>query len=243
VTNRDLLVRVLRHPAFLTGDTDTAFLDRHDVTEPLADKETRRLSGLAAALAQAAENRRVAPVLGSVPSGWRNVVSAPQRATYLGLDGELAVTYRLGRTGLVAEGYPGVSLVSATPDRVLLEVAGVRRAFIVARYGLDVQVDSALGAVWLRTQERFSDPTAETVPGSLLAPIPGTVVRLGAGAGDPVRAGQALLWLEAMKMQHRIESPADGVLTELRVAVGDAVDTGAVLAVVSSDPLSNEETP
>jgi len=243
ITNRDLLVRVLRHPAFLAGDTDTSFLDRYDVTEPLADKETRRLSGLAAALAQAAENRRAAPVLGSLPSGWRNVVSAPQRVTYLGAEGELAVTYRLGRTGLVADGYPGVALVSATPDRVLLDVAGVRRAFTVARYGPDVQVDSALGAVRLRALDRFPDPTAETVPGSLLAPMPGTVVRLGAGPGDAVRAGQPLLWLEAMKMEHRIESPAAGVLTELRVQVGDAVDTGALLAVVSSDPPSNEETP
>jgi propionyl-CoA carboxylase alpha chain len=61
------------------------------------------------------------------------------------------------------------------------------------------------------------------------------VVRLGATAGEAVRAGQPLLWLEAMKMEHRIESPSDGVLTDVRVEVGQAVDTGALLAVVSSE--------
>jgi propionyl-CoA carboxylase alpha chain len=237
VTNRDLLVRVLRHPAFLAGNTDTSFLDRYDdVLEPLADKETRRLGRLAAALAQAAANRREAPVLGSLPSGWRNVVSQPQRVTFEDADGEVTVAYRLGRAGLAAEGYEGIGLVSAEPGRVVLDVAGVRRAFAVARYGLDVHVDSALGAVRLRARERFADPATETGPGSLLAPMPGTVVRLGtATAGDPVWAGQPLLWLEAMKMEHRIESPASGVLTELRVEVGQTVDTGALLAVVSSN--------
>ncbi len=237
VTNRDLLVRVLRHPAFLSGDIDTSFLDRYAVTEPLADKESRRLCGLAAALAQAVANRLAAPVLGALPSGWRNVASQPQRATYLGTDGEFTVNYRLTRAGLVAEGYPGVGLVSAEPGRVVLDVAGVRRAFTVARYGQDgrdIHVDSALGAVRLRALDRFRDPAAETVPGSLLAPMPGTVVRLGAAAGEAVRAGQPLLWLEAMKMEHRIESPSDGVLTDVRVEVGQAVDTGALLAVVSS---------
>jgi propionyl-CoA carboxylase alpha chain len=72
--------------------------------------------------------------------------------------------------------------------------------------------------------------------------MPGTVVRLDAKEGDTVTAGQPLLWLEAMKMQHRIDAPADGVLTALHVGVGRQVDVGAVLGVVSSEPVeSNEE--
>ncbi|WP_079031928.1 acetyl-CoA carboxylase biotin carboxylase subunit [Streptomyces specialis] len=77
-TNRDLLVRVLRHPAFLAGDTDTAFLNRHDLATlaaPLAGEETRRLSALAAALADAAHRRATARALATLPSGWRNVPS------------------------------------------------------------------------------------------------------------------------------------------------------------------------
>ena len=70
--------------------------------------------------------------------------------------------------------------------------------------------------------------------GSLLAPMPGSVIRLGAALGDTVTAGQPLVWLEAMKMEHTITAPADGVLIQLSVAVGQQVDVGAVLARVET---------
>ena len=69
-TNRDLLVNVLRHPAFLDGATDTAFFDTHGLAElaaPLGDPEAVRLSALAAALADAAQNRRSATVFAAAP--------------------------------------------------------------------------------------------------------------------------------------------------------------------------------
>jgi propionyl-CoA carboxylase alpha chain len=232
-TNRDLLVRVLTHDAFLAGDTDTAFFDTHGLdtlAAPLAGEEAVRLSALAAALAQAAANRSAARVLGRVPSGWRNVVAQPQVRTYSADGTEHEVRYRLTRDGLA--GPEGVALVSATPDEVVLDVAGLRRRFEVAAYpGLSC-VDSALGSVALVPVERFADPADQVAAGSLLAPMPGTVVRVAVQAGEKVDAGQPLLWLEAMKMQHRIDAPADGVVAELGVAVGDQVDVGRVLAVV-----------
>jgi propionyl-CoA carboxylase alpha chain len=241
-TNRELLVRVLRHPAFLAGETDTAFFDRHGLdalARPLTDAAAVRLSALAAALAEAAGRRAEARVQRGLPSGWRNVPSQPQRTSYLAADGTtVEVAYRLGRSGWLAEGHDdGVALVEATAQRVLLDVDGVRRGFAVARYGRQVYVDSPLGPVALTSVDRFPDPVPRTAPGSLLAPMPGTVVRLGPGVavGEPVTAGQPLLWLEAMKMQHRIDAPADGVLSELRVDVGRQVDAGAVLGVVLTD--------
>ena len=68
--------------------------------------------------------------------------------------------------------------------------------------------------------------------GSLLAPMPGTVIRVGVQVGDEVKQGQPLLWLEAMKMEHTISAPADGVVAELTVGEGEQVEVGAVLAVV-----------
>src|SRR5436305_7288485 len=82
VTNRDLLVRILREEEFLAGGTDTAYLDRHDPAElgaPLADDAARRVHALAAAMAVQANNRAGAPVLAAMPSGWRNNPSQPQR--------------------------------------------------------------------------------------------------------------------------------------------------------------------
>lgn len=83
-TNRDLLVNVLRHPAFLDGATDTAFFDTHGLAElaaALCDAAAVRLSAIAAALADAARNRATAVVFGSVPSGWRNLASGYQVKT------------------------------------------------------------------------------------------------------------------------------------------------------------------
>jgi propionyl-CoA carboxylase alpha chain len=231
VTNRDQLVNVLRHEAFLGGDTDTGFLDRHDTTAPLADDDAVRRSALAAALAQAAANRTAAPVLRDLPSGWRNVPSQPQRVAYE----EAQVAYRLTRDGLAAEGHEGTSLVAASPDEVVLARDGVRLRFAVARYPERVHVDSVLGAVTLTPVERLPDPAEQTAPGTLLAPMPGSVIRVAVAVGDTVERGQPLLWLEAMKMEHQVLAPAAGVVTILNAEVGGQVETGAVLAVVTEE--------
>ena len=81
---------------------------------------------------------------------------------------------------------------------------------------------------------RFPDPGSAVDKGSLLAPMPGAVIRLGAALGDTVALGQPLVWLEAMKMEHTITAPADGVLTQLEVSLGQQVDVGTVLARVES---------
>jgi propionyl-CoA carboxylase alpha chain len=238
-TNRDLLVNVLRHKAFLAGETDTAFLDRHGMdvlAAPLAGRETEALCALAAALADDAAQRANARVLGGVPSGWRNVVSQPQRVEFDGPSGTHEIAYRHSRTGLIVNGFDRVGLISASPSEVVLDHAGVRRAFAVARYGSDSYVDSASGCVRLTAVDRFPDPADHVAPGSLLAPMPGSVVRIAAGVGDVVTAGQAILWLEAMKMQHQINAPAAGIIADLPVRTGEQVDVGTVLAVVATTP-------
>lgn len=238
-TNRELLVNVLRHPAFLDGATDTAFFDTHGLEKlsaPLADAATVRLSAIAAALADAAHNRAAAPVLGSLPSGWRNLPSGYQAKTYRDADGgEHRVEYRFTRTGLRLSDDEQVQLVSATPEEVVLaDGSGVARALTVARYGDDVYVDSARGPVHLVALPRFPEPGSAVEQGSLVAPMPGNVIRIGAAVGDTVEAGQALIWLEAMKMEHTITAPTDGVLAELNVKVGRQVEVGAVLGVIAS---------
>ncbi|GAA2015955.1 biotin carboxylase N-terminal domain-containing protein [Catenulispora yoronensis] len=262
VTNRDLLVNVLRHPAFLAGDTDTAFFATHGLdtlAAPLVTPENERLSALAAALAVAAANRRAAPVLAGLPSGWRNLPSQSQRRVLIagspgsagslgspgspGSSGSLGsagsseheIRYRLGRDGLTAEGFDAVALVSAAPDEVVLDIKGLRRTFRIGRYGDAVVVDSASGSVSFTLAPDFVDPADAVAAGSLLAPMPGTVVRLGAAVGDVVAAGQPILWLEAMKMEHQVSAPVAGVVTALPVAAGSQVDVGAVLAVVEEE--------
>lgn len=237
-TNRDLLVNVLRHPAFLAGATDTAFFDTHGLdalATPLADANAVTLSAIAAALADSAHNRATARVFGAAPSGWRNLASGYQSRTYRDATGDdVPVRYRYTRTGVELPDDDGVSLVSAAPDRVVLSVNGVERAFDVAAYGDQVFVDSPLGPVQFTALPRFPDPDSAVAHGSLLAPMPGSVIRVGAAVGDTVTAGQPLIWLEAMKMEHTIAAPEDGVLAELNVAAGQQVEVGAVLARVET---------
>jgi propionyl-CoA carboxylase alpha chain len=248
-TNRDLLVRTLCHPAFLAGEIDTGFFDRHGLAtlaEPLAPVEVVRLSALAAALADAAANRSAACVLGKLPAGWRNVPSGPQHKCYRvergSADSDIEVSYLLTRDGLRTEHLDGVALVSLTPQRVVLEVGGLRRAFQVARYGAElVTVDSALGPVALRRLPRFAEPESTPASGSLVAPMPGTVLRLAVSEGDRVSAGQPVLWLEAMKMEHQVSAPADGTVSGLAVYAGQQVEVGTVLAVVDPVPSETED--
>ncbi|MEV4743685.1 biotin carboxylase N-terminal domain-containing protein [Streptomyces sp. NPDC049555] len=229
VTNRDLLVDVLRHPVFAAGPPDTGFLERELPALTLPDPEGTRLAALAAALAGAA----------AAPGAWRNVPAHPQRKRYRREpDGpEVEVAYWHTRHGAPRpHDFPGVRVVSAAPTRVVLETPdGVARTYPVAAYGDDrVHV----GRFTFTVLPRFADPaTAPAVPGSLRAPMPGTVVRLadGVAVGATVRAGQPLLWLEAMKMEHRVTAPATGVVTELHAAPGRQVETGHLLAVVQED--------
>ncbi|MEV5865759.1 ATP-binding protein [Streptomyces tendae] len=221
-TNRDLLVRSLRHEEFTSGRMDTGFYDRHlaDLTRSAPDP----LAPLAAALADAAANG------GRFGGGWRNLPSQPQVKRYAMAGEEHEVRYHHTRTGPTAE---GVRVVHAGPERVVLETDGVRRRFDVARYGDRIHVNSTR----LTALPRFPDPTAQHAPGSLLAPMPGTVVRVAEGLteGTTVQAGQPLLWLEAMKMEHRITAPVTGKLTELPVSPGRQVEMGTLLAVVEGD--------
>ncbi len=234
VTNRDLLVRALRHPEFEAGRMDTGFLERHLDALTEDNGEGLALAALAAALADASD--RPATVAGRL-GGWRNVPSRPQIKTYRAADGsEHEVRYRLTRDGLVAEDFPDLRLLRATPHHVVLEVDGIRRKFDVSRHDDRIYVDAPRGSHTLTPLPRFPDPTARTAPGSLLAPMPGTVVRIAdVAVGDPVEAGQPLLWLEAMKMEHRVTAPTAGVLTALHAAEGRQVEVGALLAVVTAE--------
>ncbi|MEV1329591.1 biotin carboxylase N-terminal domain-containing protein [Micromonospora costi] len=239
-TNRDLLVRVLRSPAFAAAEVDTGFLDRHpEVFAPLVPAGRVPLFALAAALAGAAARRVSAPVLAGLPSGWRNVPAFPQVTRFSGPAGEVEVRYRLDRAGGLAEcatdpvGVADVSLVETAPAHVVLDVDGVRESFRVHRVGAAVFVDGPDGSVTLAELPRFPDPTAELAAGSLVAPLPGTVTRLHVEPGQRVAAGELLLTLEAMKLEHPVLAPIDGVVAELPVPAGAQVETNAVLAVVN----------
>ncbi len=117
-----------------------------------------------------------------------------------------------------------------------LERDGVRTTYDVTVSGPTheavVDVDSPRGHVRLVRVPRFTDPADAVASGSLLAPMPGSVIKVLVAQGDEVSAGQPVLVLEAMKMQHTVSAPTDGVVTQLDVQPGAQVASGEVLAVV-----------
>jgi acetyl/propionyl-CoA carboxylase alpha subunit len=236
-TNRDLLVRILRHPEFQAGRTDTDFLERHDPAElgaPLADAGAARVHAVAAALCGQAGRREAATALRTLPSGWRNAPSQLQRATFECDAGRLDIAYRLG-AGLRVEvdGEPiEVVVESVRPNRCDLVLDGVRRRYLVDRDDHLYHVDSSLGYTRLRQLTRFPEASRKEAPGSLHAAMPGIVVRILAEAGQRVEAGQELLVVEAMKMEHRLLAPRAGTVTEITVRQGDSIAAGTLLAVV-----------
>jgi acetyl/propionyl-CoA carboxylase alpha subunit len=241
LTNRDLLVGILREPEFQAGAIDTGYLDRHPAAQLCAapDELTIQTHVLAAALAEHAARRRDSPVLATLPSGWRNNPSSTQTATFELAGTRIEVSYRIDRDGLTARvggtELSGLVLHAATPTEVDIEIAGSRRQIAVTRLGNMSYVDSPGGHSTLSEVDRFPDPTASAQAGSLLAPMPGTVVRIAVAVGDHVDAGAPILAIEAMKMEHTIHAPARGVVAELSASIGAQVASGSVLAVLDEE--------
>jgi biotin carboxyl carrier protein len=125
-----------------------------------------------------------------------------------------------------------VRVWGCTPTYADLSVDGLRRRYDVTTSEV-TYVDSTLGHSALVEDPRFPVPGSALAAGSLVAPMPGTVIRVAVEPGDEVKAGDVLVVLEAMKMEHGIKADADGTVGEVLVTTGQQVDAGAVLAVVT----------
>ncbi len=241
-TNRDLLVRLLRHPDFLSGETDTHFLERfppEQLGRSLLDDAGLKLHAAAAALAQQARRRATTNVLRHVPSGWRNNPSRLQQTTFQVDDETIEVGYRLDREGLTLEidglSSENVRLLQCTPTEVELELDGISRLYEVHEVDDTVYVDSSLGSCVLKTVPRFPSPEDELAKGSLVAPLPGVINEVRVEVGHAVQAGDVLIVIESMKMLHEVAAPDAGVVTALHVEPASHVEAGAVLAVISDE--------
>jgi propionyl-CoA carboxylase alpha chain len=243
-TNRDLLVRILRHPEFLSGAIDTGFLGRHDPAVLGAPKATAEIAprhALAAALAAQSERRRQAPVLGGLPSGWRNNPSQLQTCSFTGHDDRIDIGYRFDGRGRCAEvttnGTPrgDIEVVTCAGDAVVLRVDGVIRRYGVHWAAPSVWVDGPDGSSAFSEIPRFAVPGSSLAVGALVAPLPGTVVKVAVAAGDVVQAGDTLIAIEAMKMEHEVKASTGGTVSEVHVEAGEQVEAGRLLVVVAPD--------
>ena len=234
ITNRALLVRTLRSDDFRSARTDTAFLERHDpalLGRPLYQADAPVLHAHAAAAHKIATGAGVGPVPTSVPSGWRNVGGGTAPLVFE-IDGR-----RIAVPGRIQE-FDGMAVVKVDGDHVSMLSDGVRRRYRVERSGSTWYIESSLGATALEEIARFPTPESLVAEGSLVAPMPGTVVSVSVAEGESVAAGQVLVTMEAMKMEHSLRAPGSGTISEVRVRPGDQVGSGTVLVVVDDEEIS-----
>jgi propionyl-CoA carboxylase alpha chain len=160
------------------------------------------------------------------------------------------VHYRLDRNGVSADvdGEPvelrllDTEIRSTDRVRLQLEYDGLRFAVDVHVAGDRSYVDGPDGSTTLTEQPRFPEPVPSVETGALVASMPGSVTRVAVVEGEQVSAGQLVLVLEAMKMEHPVVAPAGGVVRTLHVQLGAQVETGAVLAVLTdSEAADNDE--
>lgn len=230
-TNRDFLVNVLRSDTFLRGDATTDFIER--VTPPLTLKlEEADLvaAACAGALWLQGHHRANALVLADIPSGWRNARLPRQRVALLHGERSLEVNYLRRRDGTFDVGELGHARVYHwSEDAIDVDINGRRRNVRVTHAAGHLYVQVPRGTIDFEVAERFVLRGHKPNAGGLRAPMPGRILDVRVLNGQLVRAGETLVVMEAMKMEHVIAASADGTVEEVLVATGDQVQSGAPL--------------
>ena len=242
VTNRDFLVATLRNEEFLAGNTTTDFISRVDIPGQRIPGDCElEDAAVAVALVSQQLHRNEAGPLSFMPSGFRNSSMPSQQMLLLHEDREIEVNYRALRDGSFeirlgdAEELRSATLVSLDDDRFEIRLDEVRASGYASKFANRWCVDIPAGSLTFTEKSRFPEPDSADVEGGLTAPMPGKILAIEVAEGDSVDAGQLLVLMEAMKMEHQIVAAFDGSVTEVRVAVGDQVDNGQLLVVIASE--------
>ena len=233
-TNRDFLISCLRSKEFLDGDTTSDFIDRvnPDRKLKLSPLEIEHVVSIAALWIQE-RNRSKTNIASFMSSGWTNGRLPKQNITLVFDKEEYKVLYKYKRNiGYVFEwGKIGV-IHSADKYGIDVEFNGKRHYSRITIKDNNILVHMPYGDVNLEIKPRFLMPGSEKPQGSLSAPMPGKVIALNVKKGSKVKAGDVLVILEAMKMEHSIKAAEDGVVSKILISKNDQVENGAPLMIV-----------
>ena len=238
--NRDFLVATLRNDEFLAGNTTTDFINRVNIPGQRVPTECELTdASIAIALMAQKSNRLKATALKFMPSGFRNSSMPSQQMVLIQGENEIAVNYRRLRDDsfevrIGEEGEPrSAKLLSSVADRFEIQLDDVRASGYASKFGNRWCVDIPAGSLVFVEKSRFPEAEVTEVEGGLTAPMPGKILAIEVAEGDSVNAGQLLVLMEAMKMEHQIVAAFDGAVAEVRIAVGDQVDNGELLVIIS----------
>ncbi|MDA9688534.1 biotin/lipoyl-binding protein [Gammaproteobacteria bacterium] len=233
-TNRDFLVNCLKTKEFLDGDTTSDFIERVKPSRKLEinQSEIEHASAIAAMWMQQ-QNRNNSNVAKFMPSGWTNGRLPNQKVTFEFENTEYDFEYKQKRDQkFLFSNNKEAFIYSSDEDGIDMIFDGKRHYSRVTVSKNNILVHMPFGDVMLELKPRFKMPGTEVTIGGLIAPMPGKVIDVKVKKGKKVKAGDTLVILEAMKMEHSIKASEDGTVSELLISVNDQVENGALLMVV-----------
>jgi len=234
VTNRQFLISCLRNESFLNGNTTTDFVEREalETKKNLSVNELHQTS-TAIALWLAQQNRVSDPVTGFMPGNWTNGRMPLQRVKLLFEQDEIEVKYKLNK------------------DNFYEVMGSICQIYHCDSFGIDIQIDShrfyahiteacseivinmPFGDINASVLPRFIEPGNDIPEGGLIAPMPGKVIDVKVKKGSKVKAGDTLVIIEAMKMEHSIKATETGKIAKVMIQLNDQVDNGATLLILA----------
>jgi geranyl-CoA carboxylase alpha subunit len=234
VTNKAFLSRLLTSRAFASGAVTTDFVEpwvRSEGAPDTAPLELPAIAGLV--LSGVAERRTTHDVGAAAELPWALPID----------DGAMAIEVRsappASRPGhaLLVDGKPiDIALVSIDADTVVYVADGVRRSAAYAREGDSIWLEAQGVIASYRPRAGRARGRSGGDEGELRAPMAAQVVAVTVAAGDKVEKGANLVTLRAMKLEHRVAAPADGVVSEVLVREGDQVAFRQVLVRLEAAP-------
>lgn len=232
-TNRSFLAQVLRHPVFVAGDFSTAFLSQH-LPAPHAPDVSHLQGLLAVCLAS-----MPAAALPALWAGWQSAGQV-ETAVPVQVQGQRQVWTLLGQGGhwqaRCADRLVDIRDVQTAADgQVLAQVNGQPVQAVLLRQGTQFWLQA--GALELQGEDlrwQAASRAQAASSGAVLAPMHGRVVRVEVAPGQSVQAGQTLLVMEAMKMEHRLLAPIAGQVKSLQAQAGEQVAARRLLAEIEA---------
>ena len=233
VTNRQFLISCLRNENFISGNTTTDFIEREalETKKNLSANELHQTS-TAVALWLAQQNRVSDPVTGFMPANWTNGRMPLQRVKLLLIQDEIEVKYKLNKDNLYEVMGSICEIYHCDIAGIDVEIDSHRFYAHVTEAGSEITINMPFGDVNASVLPRFIEPGNDVPEGGLIAPMPGKVIDVKVKKGSKVKAGDTLVIIEAMKMEHAIKATETGKIAKVMIKLNDQVDNGATLLVL-----------
>jgi acetyl-CoA carboxylase biotin carboxylase subunit len=238
-TNRDFLIRLLEHDDFRAGAAHTGFVREH-VGELTSDDDRRldQASLVAAAFYLQKKWQASNGLLAELPPAYRNNPYRDPSIKFQMGDGIAEVSWR----HIVDDCYEvkvfdssvNAQVLCCAPESIRIALDGIQRTFRLAEVNDELYVHSSLGSRALKRWPRHPVHQSASEQGSANSPMPGQVLKILVEAGQKVSAGDPLIILEAMKMEHTMRAVMDGVVEAVLVKQGEVVAPGQMLIQIAA---------